>query len=299
MSRSAADATRFTATSPHAYSKPSALRSAASNTFSPSSYPRTHPLPRNAKQQSPTLGGPAAKPPLSETAAQKVARLRAAHAMQKEAQISTWDRVVVRGRVIADAAHRFTALGLIGLTVLAGGVATFALGDMIVYNRRKRKSFFAEQHMLLEQRLAEARQAAANGTADDDQMLLINRERAADEAEEARKARKGPLSIFTGLFSTKGLKEEDNGSGLDLLGEEGLRKMGEESSIIQPAGETRIQDQEVPRVSISHDVEEKRQEGEQKLIDVKAKGGPLDQIAEQATAAAESKGGWTSWVTSK
>ena len=116
MSRSAADATRFTATSPHAYSKPSALRSAASNTFSPSSYPRTHPLPRNAKQQSPTLGGPAAKPPLSETAAQKVARLRAAHAMQKEAQISTWDRVVVRGRVIADAAHRFTALGLIGLT---------------------------------------------------------------------------------------------------------------------------------------------------------------------------------------
>ncbi|MCJ1386498.1 hypothetical protein MMC17_009624 [Xylographa soralifera] len=299
MSRSAVDATRFTATSPHAYSKPSTLRSAASNTFSPSSYPRVHALPRNAKHQYPPPAGPTAKPSVSETAAQKVARLRAAHAMQKEAQISTWDRVVVRGRVIADAAHRFTALGLIGLTVLAGGVATFALGDMIVYNRRKRKSFFAEQHMLLEQRLAEARQAAANGTADDDQMLLINRERAADEAEEARKARKGPLSIVTGLFTTKGLKEEDNGDGLELLGEEGLRKMGEESSIIQPGGETTIQDQEVPRVSISHEVEEKRREGEQKLLVVRAKGGPLDQMAEQATAAAKSKGGWTKWVTSK
>ena len=116
MSRSAVDATRFTATSPHAYSKPSTLRSAASNTFSPSSYPKAHTLPRNAKHQPPPPGGPTAKPSVNETAAQKVARLRAAHAMQKEAQISTWDRVVVRGRVIADAAHRFTALGLIGLT---------------------------------------------------------------------------------------------------------------------------------------------------------------------------------------
>ena len=184
-------------------------------------------------------------------------------------------------------------------TVLAGGVATFALGDMIVYNRRKRKSFFAEQHMLLEQRLAEARQAVANGTADDDQMLLINRERAAEEAEEARKARKGPMSILTGLFSTKGLKEEDNGNGLDLLGEEGLRKMGEESSIIQPAGETRIQDLEAPGVSVIHKMEEKRREGEQMLLDVGAKGGPLDQMADQATAAAKSKGGLTSWFSSK
>ncbi|MCJ1392175.1 hypothetical protein MMC18_005042 [Xylographa bjoerkii] len=299
MSRSAVDATRFTATSPHAYSKPSTLRSAASNTFSPSSYPRSQALPRNAKHQSPPPGAPGGKPSVSETAAQKVARLRAAHAMQKEAQISSWDRVVVRGRVIADAAHRFTALGLIGLTVLAGGVATFALGDMIVYNRRKRKSFFAEQHMLLEQRLAEARQAAANGTADDDQMLLINRERAAEEAEEARKARKGPLNALTGLFSTKGLKEEDRGSGLDVLGEEGLRKMSEENSIIEPAGEARMQDQEVPRGGILQAVDEKRREGEQKLVEKGVKGGPLDQMAEQATEAAKSKGGWTSWVTSK
>ncbi|MCJ1398919.1 hypothetical protein MMC11_002120 [Xylographa trunciseda] len=299
MSRSAVDATRFTATSPHAYSKPNTLRSAASNTFSPSSYPRSHALPRNAKHQSPPAGPPPGKPSVGETAAQKVARLRAAHAMQKEAQISTWDRIVVRGRVIADRAHRFTALGLIGLTIVAGGVATFALGDMIVYNRRKRKSFFAEQHLLLEQRLAEARQAAANGTADDDQMLLINRERAAEEAEEARKARKGPLSALTGLFSTQGLKEEDSGSGLELLGEEGLRKMGEESSIIQPAGETRIQDQDAPRGGILHEVEEKRREVEQKMQDIGVKGGPLDQMAEQATAAAKSKGGWTSWVTSK
>ena len=183
--------------------------------------------------------------------------------------------------------------------MLAGGVATFALGDMIVYNRRKRKSFFAEQHMLLAQRLAEARQAAANGTADDDQILLINRERAAQEAEEARKSRKGPLSAVTGLFSTKGLKEEDSRSGLDVLGEEGLRKMSEESSIIEPAGEVMIEAQAVSKSGILQAADENRREGEQEPLKEEIIGGPLDQMAEQATASAKAKGGWTSWLTSK
>ena len=91
----------------------------------------------------------------------------------------------------------------IPITVLAGGVAAFSLGDMIVYNRRKRKEFFAEQNKLLQERLVDAREAAAKGTADEDQMLLINRERAAEEAEQARKAKKGTWSFITGIFSTE------------------------------------------------------------------------------------------------
>ena len=31
-------------------------------------------------------------------------------------QISTWDKIVVQGRVWADAAHRITAMGLIGFS---------------------------------------------------------------------------------------------------------------------------------------------------------------------------------------
>ena len=113
MSRSAVDATRFTATSPHAYSKPSALRTAASNTFSPSSIPRSHTQPKNVPPfQLPPQGSGSP----NETPAQKVARLRAQHASQKQGQISTWDRIVLRGRVWADRAHRATALGLISLT---------------------------------------------------------------------------------------------------------------------------------------------------------------------------------------
>lgn len=117
MSRSAKDATRFTATSPHAYSKPTVPRSAASNTSFPSSpLPRdpsiSHSIPgRNGAPRPGTI-----TPGGGETPKEKVARLRAAHEAAKRAQISRWDRVVVRGRVWADAAHKYVTMGLIGFT---------------------------------------------------------------------------------------------------------------------------------------------------------------------------------------
>ena len=115
MPRSVVDATRFTATAPHMYSKPSSLRSPASNTFSPSSNPGSRSLPTGPPPPSQRTSpyDSTAKP---ETPAQKVARLRAAHVAQRNAQISQWDKILVRGRIVADAAHRYTALGLIGLT---------------------------------------------------------------------------------------------------------------------------------------------------------------------------------------
>ena len=127
MSRSAVDATRFTATSPHAYSKPSPLRSAASNTFSPSSVPRSHSFPQTA-QPIPRL--PGSNNNGMETPAQKVARLRAERATLRESQISTWDKVVVRGRVWADRAHRFTAMGLI----MATGRLMLLIAKQVVYS---------------------------------------------------------------------------------------------------------------------------------------------------------------------
>ena len=108
MSRSAADATRFTATSPHVYSKSSIPRPAQSNNGTPRSPAQSHRLPGSQPD-------PSSNKPL-ETPAQKVARLRAAHAAKRASEISSWDRIVVRGRIIGDAAHRITVLGLIGLT---------------------------------------------------------------------------------------------------------------------------------------------------------------------------------------
>lgn len=112
MSRSAADATRFTATSPHAYSKPP-TRSSPSNPTIPTS--RRGP-PINPNHSNPSN-------PTGETPQQKVARLREARLAAREGQISTWDRVVVRGRIWADIAHRFTVLGLMG----ASGISRILL----------------------------------------------------------------------------------------------------------------------------------------------------------------------------
>lgn len=132
MSRSAVDATRFTATSPHAYSKPTAPRSATSNTISPPSATRSQPSTSHPTPGAPTPGTVA--PNGAETPKQKVARLRAAHEAAKQRQISRWDTIVVRGRVWADRAHRFTAMGLIGCT---GRMSLDVLSELLYRNDAK------------------------------------------------------------------------------------------------------------------------------------------------------------------
>lgn len=131
--RSAADAIRFTAASPHAHSAPTPIRRAA-GTFSPSHAPQPNaanlnpsvsptarPTTPNSRPQAPPPPNsrPQAPPPPprpTETPAQKVARLRAARLAEKAAQVSNWDKVVVVGREWADRAHRTVAWGLIAFT---------------------------------------------------------------------------------------------------------------------------------------------------------------------------------------
>lgn len=89
MARSASDATRFTATTPTATSKP-----ASSSTIQ-------------------NLGRGAIP---GETPQQKIARLRSAAAAARAGKESQFDKVVRVGRRVADGAHKFTAYSLIGLT---------------------------------------------------------------------------------------------------------------------------------------------------------------------------------------
>ncbi|MCJ1367951.1 hypothetical protein MMC16_007087 [Acarospora aff. strigata] len=323
MSRSAADATRFTATSPHAYSKPP---SSAFTPTSPSRVPGSSrpPLPSQLNRSSTPIG--------EETPQQKVARLRQAARAAKEAQVPQFEKVIARGRVWADRAHRFTALSLIGATGIAGAITIFALGDMIVYNRRKRRDYFAEQSALHKTRLAEAKEAVARGAADEDQMLLINRERAAFEAEQARLSKKGVFKrTKEWLFS--GLKKDDQvaggGTSLDVLGEEGLRRMGAEAegtvnamadtvhsatTTTTTQGTTHVTEGQDGRPLLGRPngpegksemikaIDAKRREGERALESRGAEGGPLDRSAADATSSSppsSSRGGWTSWVTEK
>lgn len=106
---------------------------------------------------------------------------------------------------------------------MAGVVTIFALGDMIVYNRKKRASFFREQKELHTAALAEALEARKRGTADDDQLLLLNRERAAHEAEEARKNKKGVTAKVREMFFY-GLSNEETVGRMDMTDKDTVEK---------------------------------------------------------------------------
>lgn len=121
--RSAASATRFTATTPHASSKRASPAPAARN---PISQPASASSPAGAAAAAAAkIPAPAAEgtiPPISppgavkETPAQRVARLRAAHEAAKVARISPFDRFLERTRPILNSAHKITVMGLVSLT---------------------------------------------------------------------------------------------------------------------------------------------------------------------------------------
>ncbi len=122
MSRSAADATRFTANSPHAYATPTPINRPPPSTSSASSKPRHNPNVRlnpNPRIPPPPIDqrkGAQGSAPRGETPAEKVARLREARLREREAQITRWDRVVIRGRVWADRAHKISVYSIIGFS---------------------------------------------------------------------------------------------------------------------------------------------------------------------------------------
>ena len=184
------------------------------------------------------------------------------------------------------------------------GVTVFALGDMILYNRRKRNLFYAEQQTLLQQRLAEAREAAGKGIADEDQILLLNRERAAEEAEAAKKAKKGMWNIMTGVFTTDGLKKEDSAAATGNESIMSSEKTGDEVVTIPATIPSETVSRTAPREeqsmvqgSILKAVEEKRRDGEKALEKSGVAGGPLDRITEQVTGPEKSGNGILSWFS--
>jgi hypothetical protein len=98
----------------------------------------------------------AATATVGETPQQRVARLREAARRAKSNQISTVDKIIDRGRVWADKAHRVAAFSLIGATVLCGGFTIFASIDMVLYARRKKRAYLEEQKALKTADLAAA-----------------------------------------------------------------------------------------------------------------------------------------------
>lgn len=195
---------------------------------------------------------------------------------------------------------------------------------MIIYNRRKRRDYFAEQSALHKTRLAEAKEAVANGAADEDQMLLINRERASFEAERARAAKKGVVRR-TKDWLLGGLKTDEEVVGGRVTGEEGSNNwvveaqgrgdvLPETTDAVSVDKTTHVMEGQDGRPLLGRGegaesksqilkaVEAKRREGERALESQGAEGGSLDRLAADTMSgsrSAPSRGGWTSWVTGR
>lgn len=209
-----------------------------------------------------------------------------------------------RGKALFDGLPQAHAFWLgVGL---AGVVTVYALVDMGLHNRRKQKVYYAEQHVLLQEKLAVAREAVEKGEADEDQMLLINRERAADEAEQAakqRKQRNGVLGSAKEWFLSGMKKDEEEseervneGGVLSVLGEEGLMKMREGSEEDRAADggslgsmPTGPQESHTSRGRIVEAVEQKRREGERVLERKGVEDGPLDRWAQDTVEAGKAE----------
>jgi len=213
--RSVSDATRFTATTPHATSKTASSTAAAEP-------PSRFAIPKRSPIQPPSGSAP------RETPEQRVARLRAAHDAARRASVSRFDRVAAVTRNVFDKAHTVTVTGLIGITcmsplppslsvtmrmlpyrspplgeraarpdgakeatqltplpVLAGFATIFAGVDMWTRNRKRKAEFFETQLRLEADSLEAARLAYMRGDASPEQVALVDEMRAREKAARA------------------------------------------------------------------------------------------------------------------
>ncbi|KAI5293676.1 hypothetical protein KEM52_005322 [Ascosphaera acerosa] len=191
MSRSAADATRFTATGPYASSRiQESPLSAASLSTSGAGWPG----------------------PPNETPKQKVERLRAqARAARMAKETTPLDRLIGTGRVWADRLHRVTVFTLLAASGVAGVLTIYSAGSLVLYNRRQRELWIARQL----DSLAAARRAYLAGTASLEQLELLAKEKEADAQkmarEELKKQRytyKARQWLFGDLAKTEGQQAE-------------------------------------------------------------------------------------------
>ena len=181
---------------------------------------------------------------------------------------------------------------------------------MILHNRRKRTAFYNEQHALYATRLLEAIDTEKSGLPlDEDQTLILNRERARVQAEESQKERTWSKRV-KGLFYGGLSKEEGDdrtptvvpteGQILEMLGVDQRRileaaEQGGMEASSNGSEEEMIKERDGQGVLAA--IERQRRQGERLLEEKGVTKGPLDQVAEEAVVKVKekSKSGWLSW----
>lgn len=156
---------------------------------------------------------------------------------------------------------------------------------MVVYNRRKRAIYFAEEERQQAKILAAARSAVAEGTATPAQTALVTGIAEEQEAMEKKKAeRKLPSRLLWwmhGDWKEEKEIEEQRRLALEEVKQQD-RQGGSSLGVTAAVQEARANITSAPITTTSTPVV----------------GGPLDQTAEKAAQAAEKTSkGWFSWIS--
>lgn len=185
--------------------------------------------------------------------------------------------------------------------MISAGVTVYALGDMMVYNRRKRAQFFEEQKGLHAAAIHRARAAIEQGSASEEDIEFMRREdeeAARIERSNAEKAAKKGVFARSREWLFYGLKKDEEGED-----ESNDRTIG-------PASLSREDDGLGVRGSdIVRAIEDKKEKVGDKVRNAFAeekerqrRGGTLDRLGTPATEITASEddrpksGGWTSFM---
>jgi hypothetical protein len=166
-----------------------------------------------------------------------------------------------------------------------GVLAVFSIGDMIVYNRRKRAIYFAEEERTQARILEAARHAVSQGTATAAQTALVTGIAEEQEAMEKKKAeRKVPSRLLWWMHGD--WKEEKEIAEQRRLAVEELKKHhttgGQGVGIVDAVQEARQNYTPTSSSTVSP---------------TPIVGGPLDNTAEKATQKVEQTSkGWLGWA---
>lgn len=187
--------------------------------------------------------------------------------------------------------------------VICGGVTVYALGDMMIHNRRKRAEFFTEQKALKASAIQYAQAAIEHGTATEDQIAFIRREEehdaqviAAAAAKAAKRGifRRGKDWLFSGLKNEEGNEGTETNEG--RLGNGSINK--EYGSIGTRESGIAVQAIEGKKALIPDTAKRAFKEEKER----QRTGGPLDRLGTAQKSDLDDEdgkpasGGWTSFM---
>jgi hypothetical protein len=170
-------------------------------------------------------------------------------------------------------------------------LAAFSITDMILYNRKRRNQWVRDKHKVQEEDLLDAFNSYRAGTADEEQLELLETFRKKEIAKQLSASRTGILTKVKSWFVDGYTLEEKKGGALasSLAAQSSVPEANLGGSV-QERGEG---------LGIVEAIEEKRAQKAQheSVVHTSQKRGMLDHLADNAVK--DISKGWSGWILGK